>query len=96
MTTQTGLPYLYADTTGTLITGDQKVTMIAWVSDQASNKDIAADDDFLLSDTLGHRIIGKQAKFAGDDLCITPCKPLPVKGLSVTTMDGGVLYVWVV
>lgn len=96
MATQTDLSYLYADATGVLVTGTHYIKMIAWVSDQASTKDIAADDDFLLSDADGNRIIGKRAEFAGDDLGITvPGNPMPVNGITVTTMDGGVVYVWV-
>ena len=97
MTTQTGQPYLYADAAAdVLATGTKEILMIAWVSDQASGKDIAADDDFLLSDANGNRIIGKRAEVAGDDLGLVPCQPLPVNGITVTTMDGGVCYVWVV
>ena len=95
MTTQTGVPYLYADATGALVTGNQRITMIAWVEDQASNKDIAADDDLLISDAAGNRIVGKRAAFAGDDLGISPCKPLLADGITVSLLDGGVVYIWV-
>ncbi len=96
MALQSSTKYLYANSTGALVTGLRKITMIAWVSDQAAGKDIATDDDFLLSDINGKRIIGKRAKFAGDDLGIAiPGNPLPVNGIEVTTMDGGVVYVWI-
>ena len=96
-TTTTDHPYKYTDTAAAVLatTGQQRITMIAWVEDQTSGKDIAADDDFLLSDSKGNRIIGKRAAFAGDDLGITPAVPLVVDGITVTTLDGGVVYVWV-
>ena len=86
---------LYFDsTTGASITGERKIIGVFWVEDQTSAKDIAADDDFLLSDADGNRIVGKRAAGAGDDLAITPCRPLVVDGITVTTMDGGVCYIW--
>ena len=97
-TTTTDHPYKYTDTEGAVLatTGQQYITMIAWVEDETSNKDIAADDDFLLSDSKGNRIIGKRAAFAGDDLGIVVGYPgLPVDGITVTALNGGVVYVWV-
>ena len=86
---------LYFDsTTGASATGIKHIIGIFWVEDQTTDKDIAADDDFLLSDADGNRIIGKRAAGMGDDLAITPCRPLKVDGITVTTMDGGVCYVW--
>ena len=86
---------LYFDsTTGASITGIRDILAIFWVEDETSAKDIAADDDFLLSDADGNRIIGKRAAGAGDDLAIVPCRPLRVDGITVTTMDGGVCYIW--
>ena len=86
---------LYFDTTsGASVTGIHKIIGVFWVSDQTAIKDIAAYDDFLLSDSHGNRIIGKRAESVGDDLGITPCRPLKVDGITVTTMDGGVCYIW--
>lgn len=86
----------YFDTTvGASITGIVKVIAIYWVSDQTSGKDIAADDDFLVSDGSGHRIIGKRAEDVGDDMGIVFPQPFVTNGLVITTMDGGVCYVYV-
>lgn len=86
----------YFDTTsGATLTGIVKVIAIYWVSDQTTDKDIAADDDFLVSDGNGHRIIGKRAEATGDDLGIVFPQPFVSNGLVITTMDGGVCYVFV-
>lgn len=88
---------IFCDTAGVLKTG--KITFIraiAWVSDQASNCDIAADDDLLLSDSTGVRIIGKRASFSGDGLEMYHFpQDYIVNGLTMTTIDGGVCYIWV-
>jgi len=70
---------------------------ITWVSDDDSGYDIVADDDFLLNDANGIRIAGKRAEAAGDDFGVSFAKPLPVEGLKLTTLDGGlcVLYLHV-
>lgn len=86
---------LYFDTTtGASVTGMQQIIGVFWASDGGATLDIATDDDFLLSDAKGNRIIGKRAKFAGDDLGITPSRPLIVDGITLTTLDGGVVYIW--
>ena len=86
----------YFDTTsGASVTGIIKIIAIYWTSDGGTNLDIAADDDFLLSDANGHRIIGKRAEAIGDDLGIVFPQPLVSNGITVTTMDGGVCYVFV-
>ena len=76
-------------------TGNMVLMAVAWVSDSGSGDDIAADDDFLLSDSMGNKIIGKRAEVAGDDLYITWPMGLPVDGITLTTLDGGVVYVYV-
>jgi len=84
----------YFDTTsGASVTGTLRIMAIFWTSDSGANLDIAENDDFLLSDSNGHRIIGKRAEAAGDDLGIIFPKPLVVNGITVTTLDGGVCYV---
>ena len=90
----TGTVLYFDSTTAASVTGLLKILGIFWTSDQGSGLDIAADDDFLLSDANGNRIIGKRAEFAGDDLGIAPCQPLCVNGVTVTTMDGGNCYIW--
>ena len=86
---------LYSDAAAALTTKQCRVIGIFWIADQTENKDIAADDDFLLSDGNGDRIIGKRASFIGDDLGVTYGPGLPCKGVTITTMDGGVCYVWI-
>ena len=84
----------YTDSTGQGVSGPVRIRNIDWVSDEGSGKDIAADDDFLLSDTGGNRIIGKRGEFAGDDFRDGPYTPgILSDGFTVTTMDGGVCYV---
>lgn len=84
----------YTDTEGQGVTGPVRIRSIKWVSDQGSGKDIAADDDFLLSDKRANRIIGKRAEFAGDDFNDGIYNPgIPSDGFVVTTMDGGVCYI---
>lgn len=91
---------IYIDTAGatSAITKRLYLRGVAWVSDETGgDHDIAADDDFLLHDAAGgDRIIGKQAKSAGDDLYISWSGPngFPVDGIYVTTMDGGVCYIY--
>ena len=95
MANSTDSKVLYFDSTsGAAVTGTQHIMAVVWVSDQTSNKDIAAEDDFLLSQTNGDRIIGKRASSSGDDLGLCPCKPLIVDGITLTAMDGGVCYIW--
>ncbi len=93
-TTLTG-NVLYSDVEGAvLMTRMVRVIAIFWVADETSGKDIATDDDFLLSSQTGMRIIGKRASFIGDDLGVVFGHPgVPFDGLTITTMDGGVCYV---
>ncbi len=86
---------LYFDTEGGSKTGLLFIKSIAWVSDETGGNDIAADDDFLASDSNGGRIIGKRAEAAGDDLYIDYGSPKgkPVNGIVITTLNGGVCYV---
>jgi len=86
---------LYSDGAATLTSNRCRVTGIFWTADDTSEKDIATDDDFLLSDSNGDRIIGKKASFIGDDLGIVHNPGLPCNGVTITTMDGGVCYVWI-
>ena len=76
-------------------TGDMVLMSVAWVSDAGAGDDIAANDDFLLSDSMGNKIIGKRAEVDGDDLYISWPMGLPVKGTTLTTLDGGVVYIYV-
>ena len=71
-----------------------RLLAIAWESDSASQ--IAGDDDILLSDADGNEIFGKRAAFAGDGV---PMYHFPenyrTNGLVMTTIDGGVCYVYI-
>ena len=76
------------------ITGKVKIIGIVWASDEGSGDDIAADDDFLITDSAAKRIIGKRASFAGDDLGISFPGGLTVNGIKLTVLDGGVVYIY--
>lgn len=84
----------YTDTVGQGVTGPVRIRQVQWVSDEGADKDIAADDDFLLSDIKGNRIIGMRGEAVGAILKDGPYNPgIPSDGFVVTTMDGGVCYV---
>ncbi len=87
---------ILCDTAGVLKVDEPTyLKAIAWVSDQASGSDIAADDDMLLSDSDGNRIIGKRASFAGDGLEMWHFpEHYCVNGLTMTTIDGGLCYIF--
>jgi len=89
---------IFCDTAGVLKLKAANVYLkaIAWVADQASGCDIAADDDMLLSDANGARIIGKRASYIGDgiEMYHFPEGYQP-PGLTMTTIDGGVCYIFI-
>src|SRR5512133_957491 len=89
---------MFVDTAGVLKLKAQNpyIKAIAWLNDQASGCDIAANDDLLLSDADGNRIIGKRAIAAGDgiEMYHFPENYQP-NGLTMTTIDGGVCYIFV-
>jgi len=86
----------YFDTTvSATITGTVRIIAIVWTSSEGAGLDIAADDDFLLSDINGHKLAGKRAEAAGDDFGVVFPMGLAVDGIVLTTMDGGVCYVYV-
>lgn len=79
----------------TLTTNDVRILGIFWTSDEGIESDIAADDDFLLTDKNANRIIGKRAEAAGAGLEVTIGYPgLFAAGL-IYTMDSGYIYVWI-
>lgn len=75
-------------------TSSLRITAVAWLSDQGSGLDIAADDDMLLEDGAGVKIIGARAEATADDLVISFPIPITVTGLKAEDLDGGVLYVY--
>lgn len=90
-----GTRFLYFDSvTGATVTRPLRIIAIFWVSNEGTNLDIAADDDFLCRDNLDKTIVGKRAEGAGDGLEITFGFPgIPVDGFEIPTMDGGVCHV---
>jgi len=86
---------LFIDTvTGGAVTGTQRVVAIVWTGTEATDKDIAANDDFAVTDTAGRIIIEKRASAIGDDFGIVFPRPIPFDGLIVTKLDGGVCYIY--
>jgi len=71
-----------------------RISAVVWASDQAANKDIAAGDEFLLTDRDGNIIVGKEARSAGDGLIRSFYGGIRVNGVVVSDLDGGVLYVY--
>lgn len=71
------------------------ITAIAWVSDEGSNLDIAADDDLLIADGSSTEIIySRRAEAVGDNPILVIPDGISVNGISITTMDGGVVYIY--
>ena len=87
-------PLYFDSTTNASVTGQKIIMAVVWVSDSGTNLDIAADDDFLLSDSNEMKIIGKRAESAGDDLYMPFPDGFVVNGITLTTLDGGVCYVY--
>jgi len=87
--------YYFDTTVGAAVTGLVSIIAIYWTSNEGSNLDIAADDDWLISDSDGHKIAGKRAETDGDDFGIVFPYPLKVNGVTVTTMEGGVCFIYV-
>ena len=86
--------FLYFDSTNEVITQLVRVQGIFWTSSEESSRDIAADDDFLLLDAEGISVIGKRAEAVGDGLEVWfGLEGLPIKGLDVDVLDGGVVYI---
>ena len=89
-----GNPIYLDSTTGATKAGMVIIQAIIWVSSEGAGLDIAIDDDFLLSDGNGNKIAGKRAKTAGDDLHISFPNGFQANGITLTTMDGGVCYLY--
>lgn len=87
---------IVCDTAGVLTThATMRLKAIAWVSDAASGKDIAADDDMVLLDNDSNRIISKRAEAATDGLVFNFPDNFKVAGLNMATITGGVCYLYV-
>lgn len=87
-------PIYWDATASSEVTGKLKIIGIAWVSDEGSGDDIAVDDDLLITDSGGHRVIGKRAEAAGQGLEMSFPGGLAVNGIKLTVLDGGVVYVY--
>lgn len=70
-----------------------RIKTVVWASDQGTNLDIDADDDFLLEAGDGTRIVGKRAEAAGDGLEIHFGSGVVVSGIKAEDLDGGVVYI---
>lgn len=87
---------LVFDTVGatSAITSPLIIKGLFWVSSSVAGKDIAALDELQIHDAVGgNLIISKRAEAAGDGLEII-FSPLMVAGFYLTTMAGGILYVY--
>lgn len=87
-----GNPLFIDNVTGASVTGVRLVKAIAWVNTE--HKDIAAADDFALTDGGSNPIIEKRAVAAGDDLLIVFPTPMEFNGLIVSELDGGACYIY--
>ena len=85
---------MYIDTAASVQVGIVKIQSIAWVGNDTVGDDIAADDDFELTDTAGNILISKRAAYAGDDLYVTFPSTLTVDGVVCTAIDGGIAFVY--
>jgi hypothetical protein len=71
------------------------VERVEWVSNEAGAKDIAADDDMLVTNYAGNDLYSKRAEFAGDDYTTGKINPPdPVLGIKILKLDGGIMKIW--
>jgi len=93
--TQVNNQVIYFDAADQEITDiNFRINAVVWVSNEGGGKDIAADDDMLLEDAAGQKVVGKRAEAAGDGLELSiPNGGIVVTGLKAEDLDGGVLYV---
>lgn len=87
--------YKYIDTTtGAAATNLMNLAGIWWTSYSGTGQDIAADDDFTMTDTAGNVIMRKRAEAVGDGLEVSYSYPgLKVDGFIVSEMDGGICII---
>ncbi len=97
---RTDVAFQNADTIAVTNIGADNVAEIkgiVWVGDQATNRDIAIDDDLILLDGSGDEIINVRAKAVTYHLSMF--FPIPYqtanKSFYISAMDGGVLYIYV-
>ncbi len=87
---------LFVDTTNGAKTGLMRISCITWTGTQTGGKDIAANDDFLVTTTAGDSICSKRAIAAGDDFVVNFIPPYIAEGIIVEDLDGGVCHIFVV
>ena len=86
--------FLYFDSTNEVITQFVKMQSLYWVSNDDTNRDIAAADVFLLKDADGNEVFGKVAEAAGDGLELDfGYQGFPIQGIDIETLDGGVVWI---
>ena len=83
--------HLYFDSAGS-VSGRHRIIGLFWTG--ISGAEIVADNDLSITDASGKSIIAKRAKSNGDDLGISPPLPMPVDGITIATLDSGVVHIW--
>jgi len=86
---------IYVDAAAAAHVGWITVQAILWVGNDTGGDDIAADDDFELTDTAGNILISKRAAYAGDDLFVSFPFGLKCNGITCSAIDGGIAFIYV-
>ena len=86
---------LYVDSAAAVTTKIVTVQAIAWVGNDTAGDDIAAADDFELTDVNGNILISKRAAYDGDDLFVTYPDGLICNGITCSAIDGGIAFIYV-
>lgn len=89
-----GNPF-YIDTAEAVTTRSVTIQGIAWVGNDTAGDDIAAEDDFELTDKNGLILFSKRAIAGGDDAFVSFPFGLTVSGITCTAIDGGVAYIYI-
>ena len=85
-------PLFFDSITGASVQGKKRVLAILWV--EGIGKDIAADDNFAVTDSNGVMIVSKTAAAAGDELILSFSQPTTWDGLTVSVLDDGVCFIY--
>ena len=89
-------PFYFDSSTSATATGPMRIKSILWTGIAATN-DIAAGDEFKITDTAGRVLANKIAVAAGDDLYLYfGDKGARVTGINVATLVGGICIVYLV
>ena len=89
---------LWVDTAGVAIFSHSvRVKAILWVSDDASGKDIAENDDMkLLDESGGNVVFSKKAESNGDGIEMNfGERGVMLSGIYISELDGGILLIYV-